>query len=76
MFFTVYAGEATQKLNKRVNCHRTGFNQPSNRNSVVFYQIFLTYSFQILVKLEGNGRKAGNALNIPITTKRKQCEKK
>ena len=40
MFFTQYVGETVQKLDKRFNWHRTGFNQSSK---CVFCRILLDH---------------------------------
>ena len=69
-----YVGETAQKLNKRFNWHRTGFNQPDNYG---FCCILSDHSHngvccnasslvQILEKLEGNSRTARNALDAEI----------
>ena len=74
-----YVAGTCQKVNKKFNWQRTGFNQP---DKYVFCRILsnnfhkgvccnASYSVQVQEKLEGNGRIDRNTLNASITSERK-----
>lgn len=76
-------GVTAQKLNKRFNWHRTGFNQPGIMTSVAFQQIISKKMSVVMFvcqskyqkKVKGNGRTCGNALDDSIISRRKQRDK-
>ena len=78
-----YVEKTVQKLNKRFNWQRTGFHQPGKYGfchivSDYFHKgIYCnaSYSAQLLEKLEGHGRTTNYALDISITSRRKQRER-
>ena len=65
----LFVGETVQELNKKLNCHGTGFEQPVKYGfSRIFVDHFhkafccnASYSVEILKKLEENGRISRNA---------------
>lgn len=74
---------ASQKLNKRLNWHRTGFNQPGIMASVAFQQIISKKMSVVMFvcqskyqkKVKENGRTCRNALDDSITSRKKQRDK-
>ena len=78
-----YVGETVQKLNERLNWHKSGFRNPKKYGycrilSDHFHKGVCrnaSFTVQILEKLEGNGRTKRNAMDASITAIRKRKEK-
>ena len=78
--FQQFVGETVQKLNKRFNWNRTGFNKSGKRSlcrilSDHSHKFVVLILLIILEKVKGNGKAARNALNASITSRGKQDEK-
>ena len=78
-----YVGETVQKLNERLNWHKSGFRNPKKYGfcrvlSNHFHKGICkgaSFTVQILEKLEGNGRTSRNAMDASITSLRKRKER-
>ena len=78
-----YVGETVQKINERLNWHKSGFRNPKKYGycrvlSEHFHKGLCknaSYIVQILEKIEGNGRTPRGAMDASITSLRKQIER-
>ena len=77
-----YVGETAQKLNERINFHKTGFRHPTKHGHCKILSDHFnvgmckgaSYKVQIIEKLEGDGRTERGALDPSLTQIRKQKE--
>jgi len=77
-----YVGETAQKLNERINFHKTGFRHPSKHGHCKILSDHFnvgvckgaSYKVQIVEKLEGDGRTSRGSLDPSLTQIRKKKE--